>query len=149
MHTAADVVAGTPAFMPPEAALGQPIDGRADVYGIGCVAYWLLSGRLVFEAATSYQVLAHHIEDRPEPPSRRSETPIPPELDALVLACLEKDPARRPDAAALSRRLRAYAAREPWSEEQAREWWQAHLPIARFPQWTADAAAAATFAATA
>ena len=129
LETAADVIPGTPAFMPPEAALGQPLDGQADVYGLGCVGYWLLTGHLVFEAATPYQVLAQHVEQRPEAPSRRSDGRIPPVLDALILACLEKSPEERPDAAILGGRLAAYATDDPWTESQARAWWQDHLPV--------------------
>ena len=132
-ETAADVIPGTPAFMPPEAALGQPLSGQADVYGLGCVGYWLLTGQLVFEAATPYQVLAQHIEQRPEAPSRRSEANIPPVLDALILACLEKSPGERPDAAALAARLAAYAADDPWTDSQARAWWEHHLPATTTP----------------
>jgi serine/threonine-protein kinase len=127
--TATNIVAGTPAFMAPEAAMGEPLDGRADVYGLGCVGYWLLTGHLVFEAPTPYQVLARHIEEAPEAPSRRSELSVPPELDALILACLEKDPAQRPDATALAGQLADYAGRDAWTEDQASRWWQHHLPV--------------------
>lgn len=128
LETAAGAMPGTPAFMPPEAALGQPLDGRADVYGLGCVAYWLVTGQLVFEATTAYQVLAKHIEARPEPPSRRSQGRIPPAMDAIILACLEKNPAQRPDAATLAGQLTAYTTQDTWTEAQARDWWQEHLP---------------------
>ena len=142
LHTAADVVPGTPAFMPPEAALGQPMDGRADIYGLGCVGYWLLTGRLVFEGATPYQVLAQHIEAAPQPPSRWSASPIPATLDTLILDCLRKSPADRPDAAALADRLAAYAGGDPWSEDQAQQWWLVHLPLAPPGDRSADAATA-------
>ena len=130
VQTAADIVPGTPAFMSPEAALGQPLNGQADVYGLGCVAYWLLTGGLVFEAATPYQMLAQHIEQRPEAPSRRSQSRIPPLIDEVILGCLEKSPSQRPDAATLAGRLAAYSVDDPWSEDQARAWWDAHLPAA-------------------
>ena len=129
LQTASDIVPGTPAFMPPEAALGQPLDGRADVYGLACVGYWLLAGRLVFEGQTPYQVLAQHIEAVPEPPSRWSEAPIPAAMDKLILDCLSKSPEDRPEAAVLAGRFAAYALENPWSEEQASHWWQAHLPL--------------------
>ena len=131
LETAADTIPGTPAFMPPEAALGQSLDGQADVYGLGCVGYWLLTGRLVFEAPTPYQVLAQHIEQRPEAPSRRSGTPIPSALDSLVLSCLEKSPAHRPNATVLAGKLAAYSADDPWTQAEAREWWDIHLPTQR------------------
>jgi serine/threonine protein kinase len=70
----------------PEGAL----DARTDIYALGCVAYWLLTGQHVFAAATAVQMLAHHLEARPMPPSSRSGQPIPPRLDAIVLACSKR-----------------------------------------------------------
>ena len=76
--------------MAPETILGDAeVDRRADVYALGCVAYFLLTGQLVFEADTSMKVLMHHL-NTPIPPSQRTELPIPRELDELVLACLQK-----------------------------------------------------------
>jgi serine/threonine protein kinase len=90
-------VQGTPAFIAPEQALGRPhIDNRADIYGTGCLAYWLLTGQLVFTGNTPMQLLVQHAQTMPEPPSARTELPIPPELDAIVLTCLAKDPSGRP-----------------------------------------------------
>jgi serine/threonine protein kinase len=121
---------GTPAYMAPEVILGDvTVDRRADVYALGCVAYYLLTGQLVFEADTPMKMLLHHVQTKPIPPSQRSELPIPRELDDLVLACLEKDPARRPQDAEEVLRL-AYSCKtcESWSEAHARAWWQTHLP---------------------
>ena len=127
--TAADKIIGTPAFMPPEMAAGSVVDGRADLYGVGCVAYWLLTGRLVFDGETAYQVVAQHLNAAPEPPSRRSPHSISATLDGVILSCLEKDPAQRPqDALELSRRLTGCDVGAPWTEEQAGQWWQARLP---------------------
>ena len=72
------------------------VDRRADVYALGCVAYYLLTGQLVFEADTPMKMLMQHVQAGPVPPSQRTELPIPRELDELVLACLEKDPHKRP-----------------------------------------------------
>jgi serine/threonine-protein kinase len=131
--TRAHIVQGTPAFMAPEQALGRsPLDGRVDVYATGCVAYWLLTGHPVFEADTPMGVLMHHAHTEPAPPSARTDLPIPKDLDALVLACLAKAPADRPASARdLSQRLGALAGTDTWTEDRAREWWQAHLPAAR------------------
>jgi serine/threonine-protein kinase len=119
---------GTPEFMPPEAALGREIDGRADLYGLGCCAYWMLTGRPVFEGASLYDLISKHLNATPEPPSRHAPQPVPSELDALILQCLEKDPARRPaDARALERQLADIAQRIPWSDDLAEAWWSAHL----------------------
>lgn len=130
--TAGDRMIGTPAFMPPEMAVGGIVDGRADIYGLGCLGYWLLTGQLVFDGATSYDVVAQHVNAVPVPPSVRSGRPIPVALDEVILECLAKDPERRPsDGMELARRLAACTPLEPWSEEDAHNWWQAHLPWSR------------------
>ncbi|HMK73946.1 MAG TPA: serine/threonine-protein kinase, partial [Myxococcaceae bacterium] len=131
METAAGMTPGTPSYLAPEIALGNQVDGRADLYALGCVAYFLLTGKLVFEAETPIQMIARHLHDAPVPPSRRSELPVPPALDALVLACLAKKPGDRPpSAAALARSLAAIDGGGPWDEEQALRWWQVHRPEA-------------------
>jgi len=127
--TAADRMIGTPAFMPPEMATGGVVDRRADIYGLGCLGYWLLTGELVFDGATPYEVVAQHINAVPLPPSARSGRPIPVALDDVILDCLAKDPERRPpDGLELARRLAACSLLEPWSDEDAHVWWEAHLP---------------------
>jgi len=130
LSTIDQTTTGTPAYMAPETILGDAeVDRRADVYALGCVAYFLLTGQLVFEADTSMKMLMQHINTSPTPPSQRTELPIPRELDDLVLACLEKDPNRRPQNAGELFRL-AYNchACEGWSEDAAETWWRAHLP---------------------
>ena len=97
---------GTPAYMAPEMAHGLQVDGRADLYSLGCVAYFLLTGHLVFEGDTPLQTILQHLQNAPEPPSRRTPRAIPEELEALVLECLAKQPEDRPSSAAdVSRRL--------------------------------------------
>ncbi len=119
---------GTPAYIAPEQALGgSGIDGRADIYAVGCVAYFLLTGQLVFTGDTPMAVVVHHAHTLPIPPSERSELPIPPALDRLVLSCLAKNPAERPQSARdLSQRLAAIDGGSPWTDERAREWWDLH-----------------------
>jgi serine/threonine-protein kinase len=121
---------GTPAYMAPEVILGEnDVDRRADVYALGCVAYYLLTGQLVFEADTPMKMLLKHVQETPMPPSQRTELPVPPELDALVLACLEKDPARRPqDAGELFKLAHECLSCSAWNHQTARAWWEAHLP---------------------
>ena len=128
--TADHVVRGTPAFIAPEQVLGgRSVDHRADIYGTGCVAYWLLTGQLVFTGDTAMQLLLQHAQATPEPPSVRTELPIPKELDAIVLACLAKDPSDRPQTAReLARRLAAVSGGGEWTPELAREWWDRHQP---------------------
>jgi serine/threonine-protein kinase len=131
MLTAKHATAGTPAFMPPEMVLGNAVDHRADIYALGCVAYWLLTGRLVFEAPNVMQVMIQHANAVPTPPSTRVELAIPPEMDQLVLDCLAKDPRQRPATASeLSRRLESIVGDGGWTQEQALRWWERHRPEA-------------------
>jgi serine/threonine-protein kinase len=128
--TMANVVQGTPGFIAPEQAMGSAdVDIRADIYSTGCVAYWLLTGELVFSAETPMQMLFAHAQTPPEPPSSRTELAVPPDLDALVMACLAKDRALRPQTPRrLLERLDGIALGPHWTEERARDWWRAHLP---------------------
>jgi serine/threonine-protein kinase len=124
------VVRGTPAFIAPEQALGGAhLDGRADIYAVGCVAYWLLTGQLVFTGATPMALLLHHLRTPPTRPSSRTELPIPPALEDIVMSCLAKDPADRPQSAReLSLRLAAVDGAGAWTENRARAWWATHVP---------------------
>ncbi len=133
--TAEGVATGTPAFMAPEMALGKTeVDGRADIYGIGCVAYWLVCGQRVFEAEGPLATVVAHVQEKPIPPSRRSELPIPDAVEEIILACLEKNPADRPQTALeLDRRLAGCGLDGDWSGEEAREWWALHLPDIDLP----------------
>jgi serine/threonine-protein kinase len=135
---------GTPAYMAPETILGHgsDVDRRADIYSIGCVAYYLLTGQLVFPAATQMQALVDHVHATPVAPSERTELPIPKALDALVLACLEKAPDRRPpNAEDLMRRLADCDVDVQWNDALARRWWKAHLPEFAEPLTAVDARA--------
>jgi serine/threonine-protein kinase len=131
--TRANVIQGTPAFMAPEQALGNvDVDSRADIYSTGCVAYWLLTGEFVFTAETTMQMLLAHAQTVPQPPSSRTEHPVPPDLDALVLACLAKEREDRPRSPRdLLARLDTIALECQWTDSQARQWWSMHLPAAR------------------
>jgi len=124
------VTTGTPAYLPPEIALGSPnIDGRADLYILGCVAYFLLSGRLVFDETSSTALAIAHVQTVPAPLSQRSEIPIPAGLEAIVMQLLEKEPARRIQSAQdLARRLRALRDVPSWGPDQAAQWWETNVP---------------------
>jgi eukaryotic-like serine/threonine-protein kinase len=125
---------GTPEFMAPEIALGHDIDGRTDLYGLGCVAYWLVTGRPVFEGAGYYEVISKHMQVPPDPPSRHAPEGVPEALEALILRCLEKAPERRPaDARDVARELRSIPFSEPWNEERAHAWWAERLETASSP----------------
>jgi eukaryotic-like serine/threonine-protein kinase len=123
-------VLGTPAYMAPEAILDDSkVDQRADIYALGCVAYYLVTGQLVFEGDSAMRVLVQHVQDPPLPPSQRTELEVPADLEALILRCLEKDPARRPQSAReVLTMARACRVTRPWNGELAQQWWQAHLP---------------------
>jgi serine/threonine-protein kinase len=122
-------IRGTPAFIAPEQAIGgKVIDGRADIYATGCVAYWLLTGELVFTADTPMGLVIHHAKTPAPLPSSRSELAIPEALDRLVHSCLAKDPNERPQTAKeLSRRLSEVEVAGVWNEERASEWWARHV----------------------
>lgn len=128
--TGDDVAQGTPAYMPPEVVRGSAhFDARADLYALGCVLYWLLTGHTVFEAATALEVVLAHVNEPPLPPSARSDLPIGAELEAVVMRCLAKDPADRPQSAAeLSEALAACPLERPWTQERAAAWWEQRRP---------------------
>jgi serine/threonine protein kinase len=132
--TAPDSTTGTPAYIAPEIVRGEGVpDHRVDIYTLGCVAYWLLTGRLVFEAPNAIQLMYQHANGTPVPPSQRSELQIPPALDHVILACLAKHPQDRPqNALELSRLLKASVAQGSWDEERAHRWWNRHHPA---PNW--------------
>jgi eukaryotic-like serine/threonine-protein kinase len=128
-QTADLAIQGTPAFMAPEQAMGRDVDSRTDIYATGCLAFWLLTGTTVFHADTPIAMLIQHAQADPFPPSARAKQPIPSELDQLVLACLAKDPAKRPQSARdLERRLTAVRVADTWTSENASAWWSEHLP---------------------
>ncbi len=128
--TAEGPVGGTPAYVAPEVALGEATyDHRVDIYAVGCIGYWLLTGKLVFEATTPMKMLVEHARTPAPRPSTRTELPIPPELEQIIMDCLEKDPARRPGTGSeLAQRLSAVPVAQQWTAERAERWWHTHLP---------------------
>jgi serine/threonine-protein kinase len=119
---------GTPAYMAPEMALGEPVDGRADIYALGCVAYYLLTGRLVFEGGKTVQMIANHLQTTPVPPSQRTDRPVSPELERLILNCLAKSPNDRPQSAGRMLQALDWIPTDAWGEQQATEWWTTNRP---------------------
>ncbi len=127
--TAHGSAGGTPAFMAPEQALGKGTDARSDLYGLGGVAFWLLTGRTPFTAGTAAEMIVHHARTDPAAPSSVAEVDVPPELDRIVLDCLAKAPDDRPVSAPdLDARLAAVRTKTEWTPERARRWWDAHRP---------------------
>jgi serine/threonine-protein kinase len=123
------VSAGTPAYMAPEIAMGEnDIDGRVDIYGLGCIAYFLLTGLPVFEEKTATAMALAHVQKAPVPPSQRSEIQIAARLEEAILRCLAKRPEDRPQSARELNDLLAAAGVPEWTQEKASEWWQTYLP---------------------
>ena len=126
---------GTPAYMSPEMALGdKSLDARSDIYSLGCVAYWLLTGQLVFEGNTPTAVLLAHIQQPPVPPSQRTEIPVPADLERVILSCLAKAPSERPQSVQdLARLLESCERNRDWSRVHAERWWRTHAPALAAP----------------
>jgi serine/threonine-protein kinase len=141
-----DSLTGTPLYMAPEAiATPDAVDARTDLYALGAVGYFLLTGSDVFTGRSVMEVCSHHLRTEPEPPSARLGAPVPADLEALILACLEKNPAARPaDARALRAALRACRDAHAWSEEDARRWYDKHAEPLRVRQRRASVGGEAT-----
>jgi eukaryotic-like serine/threonine-protein kinase len=116
---------GSPAFMSPEQAAGrQHLDARSDIYNVGAVAYFLITGELLFERASALQMLHAHAYESIVPNDRFNEI-IPVDLKRVILRCLEKDPEHRyQDVATLDRDLTACECAGRWTPERAEDWWR-------------------------
>jgi eukaryotic-like serine/threonine-protein kinase len=126
--TADGIINGTPAYMPPERVQGGEADERSDIYALGCVAYWMLTGQTVF-AGDPMAMMLHHVRTAPQPPSKAASGPIPKRLEEIVLACLEKTPTLRPPSAMnLWHQLGEVSVTTPWTAERAERWWREQLP---------------------
>ena len=123
--TVADAITGTPLYVAPEAITSpETVDGRVDIYALGAVGYWLLTGTDVFGGRTVLEALAHHVHSTPERPSARLGAPVAADLEAVILACLAKRPEDRPQSAhTLRDRLRACEANGGWTDDRAAQWW--------------------------
>jgi serine/threonine-protein kinase len=126
--TSTNAIAGTPAYLAPEAVTAPDQVGAAsDLYSLGGVAYFLLTGRPVFNGASVIEVCMQQVDAAPTPPSEALGRPLPAELEALLLRCLAKDPADRPaSAAALAAALAKLPEATAWTEDRAADWWQAY-----------------------
>jgi len=119
---------GTPLYMSPEAIqMPNSVDPRSDLYAVGAVGYFLLTGQPVFGAESVIDLCQMHVASVPTPPSERTQTPIPAELEAALLACLEKSRAKRPQTAReLSVRIMRCAEAAAWNVDEADAWWSRH-----------------------
>jgi hypothetical protein len=133
--TAADSITGTPLYLPPE-CIQDPdkADARSDLYSLGGVGYFLLTGHPPFEAASVLEIIRRQVEDMPTPPSQVAARPLAPELEQVLMACLEKSPDKRPAGAAqLAELLSECTPREPWTAADASRWWSQHMPAGGEP----------------
>jgi serine/threonine-protein kinase len=123
------LTSGTPAFMPPEIALGRhDADGRADLYALGCVGYWLTTGQYVFPSTSPMEMIVNHVKAEPAPPSSRTEVRVPRQFDETILRALAKDPdGRFPSMRAFVTALKQVPLEEPWDSDKAEAWWTLHL----------------------
>jgi serine/threonine protein kinase len=129
--TSPNAITGTPLYLSPE-AVNNPgqVDARTDVYALGAVAYFLLTGTPVFTGSTVMEICMKHVKEAPELPSVRLGKPVSAGLETLILQCLAKAPADRPkDAADLLQRLEACVVQGTWTASDASAWWATHETI--------------------
>jgi hypothetical protein len=126
VQSIAGEVVGTAHYLSPEAiTTPSAVDARSDLYAVGGLAYFLLTGAAPFTGRTLVEICGHHLHSPPMPPSQRLGRPLPPALESAVLSCLAKSPADRPrDAGALRDLLARAGAANPWSREEAAAWWR-------------------------
>jgi serine/threonine-protein kinase len=126
--SSANAITGTPLYLAPESVLApETVDARTDLYALGAVGYWLLTGTHVFDGKSILEVCAQHLHSAPESPSTRLGAPVALDLETVLLACLAKRPEDRPASAHVLRdRLRACAAAGQWTNARAAQWWAMH-----------------------
>jgi hypothetical protein len=126
--TKTGIAVGTPRYISPEAIKGaENIDARSDIYCLGAVAYFMITGRPLFDSTSSAELLIDHLKTTPIRPSQVSELPISPQLEDVVMKCVEKSPDDRiQTAGALERALSEIPFEQPWTQAKAHEWWELH-----------------------
>jgi len=136
--TAMNTVPGTPHFLSPE-AIQHPdaIDARSDLYAVGAVGYFLLTGSFVFSGTSAIEVLGKQVNDTPEDPSERLGRSLDPYLEGLILQCLAKDPADRPADAGVLLEALSSGYQSPigtWTQKEAAVWWAESSSDCRAPE---------------
>jgi hypothetical protein len=135
--SASSVLTGTPLYMSPESMNApETADPRGDLYALGAVGYFMLTGHPVFEGTTVFDIIGHHLHSEPVPPSRRGAVEVPPDLERVILRCLRKNAdERHASAADLRDELRRCAGVKPWTAAEAAAWRQAFRAdqVARAP----------------
>ena len=124
--TAANAITGTPLYMSPESVVNtDAVDVHSDLYSLGAVGYFLLTGKTVFTGSSLMEICRKQVDSTPEPPSARLGRTIDPDLEAAIMRCLEKIPvARPPSAEALGEALAQCTAAGTWTSADARRWWE-------------------------
>lgn len=127
--TKTGIVFGTPRYLAPESVYGTAgVGPRSDIYALGAVAYWMLTGRPPFDSDSALELMIDHVKSVPSRPSEVCELPIPVELDEVVMRCLEKDPNDRfHSIAELEDALAQVPDPEPWTRGRAAAWWRLHM----------------------
>jgi eukaryotic-like serine/threonine-protein kinase len=130
--TAAPGLTGTPLYMSPEAIeRAWTVDARSDLYALGAVGYFLLTGTPVFQGENIIEICMRHVDTAATAPSVRLGRPISPDLDALILRCLAKSPADRPQSAKeLEHLLERANVTGTWTEEDGEVWWRSVMSVA-------------------
>ncbi len=128
--TSENVLTGTPLYLSPEAIVApEKVDARSDLYAVGCVGYFLLTGEHVFSGKTLVEICSHHLHTKPTRPSTRAKLEIPTDVEDAILWCLHKEPKDRPPSAlALDDRLADCSCAGDWSDAEARKWWELNKP---------------------
>jgi serine/threonine protein kinase len=123
-----DGVVGTPNFIAPEAIKDcNQSDARSDLYSLGALGYFLLTGREVFDGDSIAELCRQHLNETPVPPGARTGKTFSPQLEGLLMRCLEKDPAARPQSAReLAQEVAASRLAESWTPERRAAWWSDH-----------------------
>jgi tRNA A-37 threonylcarbamoyl transferase component Bud32 len=126
----ANAVVGTPHFIAPEAVLKpETVDARSDLYSVGAVGYWLLTGRTLFESSDVQELLDGHVKVNPTPPSARGVRTLSSDLEKIIMGCLAKSPDDRPrNAETLDEALRRCEQAGAWNLEEADQWWSENVP---------------------
>ncbi|QBQ56028.1 serine/threonine protein kinase [Nitrosococcus wardiae] len=145
--TAADTLTGTPLYVSPEGiAHPERVDVRSDLYAVGAVGYYLLTGKPVFEGKSVVEICMHQVHTPPVSLSERLGKPISKDLERVIMKCLEKDSEQRPQSAKeLLLALRQCEAAGSWSDEDAAQWWKEHqseIEQMTSPEVTADSQSA-------
>jgi len=129
-----NTVTGTPLYISPEAIVSpETVGAAADLYAVGAIGYYLLTGTPVFQGRSAIELCTHHLHTRPQPMGDRLRAAVPVDLETVIMRCLAKAPGDRPaDARQLAEMLAGCADAASWTEVDATRWWDAHaLPPRR------------------